>query len=145
MNMKALLAMLIILTCPGAIAQPKAYSFADIQCRNHKQQWQEFLKADEDCVAYFSDEEIALNIDHLYHLKIRSTTHLPNGGIIYLCKDERQEDVTITLIGDERMFVYNAEKRFLINFVQNKVADADRVEPKATAGPVLSTVANAED
>jgi hypothetical protein len=136
---------LIIFTCAGANSQPKAYSFQDIQCRDNKQQWQEFLKADEDCVAYFSEEEIALNIDRLYHLKITSTTHLPNGGVIYLCKDEKQQDMTITLIGDDRMFVYNKETRFQINFLQRQVVQTQVPLPKAAQTSATTTVANAED
>jgi hypothetical protein len=145
MNIKGYLAVLIIFAYAGANSQPKAYSFSDIQCRNDKQQWQEFLKADEDCVAYFSDDEIALNIDRLYHLKIKSTTHLPNGGVVYLCKDEQQHDMTITLIGDDRMFVYNKQARFQINFVQRQVADVQIPLPKAVQTAATTTVANAED
>lgn len=145
MNIKGYLAVLIIFAYAGANSQPKAYSFSDIQCRNNKQQWQEFLKADEDCVAYFSDDEIALNIDRLYHLKIKSTTHLPNGGVVYLCKDEQQHDMTITLIGDDRMFVYNKQARFQINFVQRQVADVQIPLPKAVQTAATTTVANAED
>jgi len=144
MNIKAGLAMLITFFCIGAIAQPKAYTFSDIQTRNHKQQWQEFLKADEDCVAYFSDDEIALNIDRLYHLKVKSMTHLPNKGVIYLCKDENQEDITITLIGNQRMFVYNDQNRFMINFVRTGIADADQPIARPLPGS-QSTVATAQD
>jgi len=143
--MKAWLAVLLTFLCTGANAQPKAYSFSDVQCRDHKQQWQEFLKADEDCVAYFSDDEIALNIDKLYHLKITSTTHLPNKGVIYLCKDDNQQDVTITLIGDDRMFVYDNETRFMVNFIQTEIANAHNATPKATAGPLTSSIATTED
>jgi hypothetical protein len=145
MNMKASLAVLIILLCTSAIAQPKAYTFSEIQCRNHKQQWQEFLKADEDCVAYFSEQEIALNIDKLYHLSIKTTTHLPNKGTIYLCKDDNGHDVTITLIGNDRMFVYNNETRFLINFDRKEIADANKIAPKPVASAANSTVATTED
>jgi hypothetical protein len=145
MNIKAFLAVLIILACAGATAQPKAYSFSDIQYRNHKQQWQEFLKADEDCVAYFSESEIALNIDQLYHLTIKSTTHLPNGGVIYLCKDDAQKDMTITLIGNERMFVYNKEKRFQIIFAKRAIANAQTPLPKAVQTAATTTVATAAD
>jgi hypothetical protein len=43
-------------------------------------------------------------------------THLPDKGIIYLCKDEKQNDITVMLIDDEKMYLYNDSKRFLINF-----------------------------
>ena len=143
MNIKASLAMLIIFFCNGAVAQPKAYSFSEIQSRNNKQQWQEFLKADEDCVAYFSDDGIALNIDRLYHLKIKSMTHLPNKGVIYLCQDENLEDVTITLIGNERMFVYNDQVRLQINFVRTEIAGACRLP--GVNSKVTPTVATTQE
>ena len=141
MNIKALLGVLIMLIGTGATAQPKAYSFSDIQRRDQTQQWREYMKADKDCIAYFSDEKITLNIDHIYHLTVKTITHLPNGGVIYLCADEDENDVTITLIGDDRMFVYDGENRFLINFVQEKVADSQN----PTKTTVTSRIANAED
>lgn len=143
MNIKASLAVLIILTCTGVSAQPKTYSFSSIHVRNEKQQWQEFLKADEDCVAYFSESDIALNIDQLYHLTIKTTTYLPNGGVIFLCKDDAQRDMTITLIGDDRMFVYNKEKRFQVNFVRRELAQARAIAPRTSQ--TATTVATTQD
>ena len=141
MNIKASLAVLIMLTCAAATAQPKAYSFSDIQHRDQTQQWREYMKTDKDCIAYFSDDKITLNIDHVYHLTVKTITHLPNDGVIYLCADEDENDVTITLIGDDRMFVYDGENRFLINFVQEKVADTQNPTKKTVTSPV----ANLED
>lgn len=133
MNMKAVSA-LFVLASFAAFSQPKVYMFDDVQRRNDKQQWDMYLTGDEDCVAYFSEDEIAMNIDRLYHLTIITTTHLPDNGVVYLCKDEKQRDVTVTLIGNERMFFYAENKRFLINF-----------KPSGNPEPTVAAFANAED
>jgi hypothetical protein len=132
MNTKALLALLILLFGPGVFAQPKALLFNEIQYRNNIQQWESFDNID-DRVVYFSPETIDLTIDVFYHLSIVSTTFLPNHGVVYLCKDEKHQNVTVTLIGDERMFVYANNKRFLINF------------KTANRAPETNAFANAED
>ena len=68
--------------------------------------------------ANFSEKEIEVYIGHNYRLDIVKETHLPDDGVIYLCKDEQQHDVTVMLIGDDKMYLYDDQKRFLINFAK---------------------------
>lgn len=115
MNMKALITLLALAACP-CFAQPKVFMLDAVHSRNAQQQWQESLKTDEDCVAYFSDTEISMNIDRLYHLSIVSTNQFTNDGTVYLCKDQNGRKITITLIDNDRMFVYDGDKRMMVEF-----------------------------
>lgn len=130
--MKALTAILLFASAT-AIAQPKVYMLDEVQRRTEKQQWQSYLSGDEDCVVYVDDTTIHANIDQLYHLKIVSTNRLPNDGTVYLCRDEAGRDITITLIGDDRMFLYDEDKRLMINFA------------KPEASQVTASIAHTEE
>lgn len=115
MNLKSLLALSAALLAFCASAQNKEFSFDDIQSRNNLQQWEKYPSSGIRTVS-FTPERIELKVDKAYHLNIIQKTHLPDKGVIYLCKDEKQHDITVMLVSDDRMFLYNDRKRFLINF-----------------------------
>jgi hypothetical protein len=122
---KSLLALFAALLTICVSAQTRSFSFTDVQSRNSLQQWEK-LPGTTLRTAQFTPEKIDLKIDRNYHLKIVQTTHLPDKGAIYLCKDEQQHDITVMLVSDDRMFLYNDKKRFLINFRPATKPVADR-------------------
>lgn len=96
-------------------AQTKEFSFTGYQTSNQQQQWNGLQ-----CVdlrkARFHENRIELTVDRNYRLSVVNKTHLPNKGVVYLCRDQMQRDVTVTLIGSERMFLYADGKRYQISF-----------------------------
>jgi len=125
MRFKILLPLFIVLFSMTVTAQSKSYSFCEIQSRNNLQQWGKSESVG-DRVAHFSPTEINLNIDKDYRLSILSKTTLPDNGVIYLCKDEKANPVTVMLFDNLKMYLYNKSKRFLINFnPANIMASAD--------------------
>ncbi|RZJ28313.1 MAG: hypothetical protein EOO48_10110 [Flavobacterium sp.] len=118
MNCKFLLILPIAaLFTHGAFGQAKVFRFNEIRCRTQTLEWDQPLCI-EDRVVYIAEDSIDVSLDKYYHLTIISTTVLPNHGAIYLCKDELQNDVTVTLVDDNRMFIYDDTKRFQVNFTQ---------------------------
>jgi hypothetical protein len=115
MNCKSLLSLFAALFAMNALAQSKVFSFNEIQCRNNKQQWEKSQNIAERTVR-ISPEKIDVMLDKNYHLNVLTTTFLPDKGAIYLCCDEKQNKVTVMLINDDKMYLYNDTKRFLINF-----------------------------
>jgi hypothetical protein len=115
MSVKSLLALSITLFSFHAFAQSKVLCFNEIQCRNDKQQWEKSQKIDKRTVQIF-DETIEIKLDKDYVLNIISSTLLPNAGVIYLCKDGNQDDVTVTLINNQKMFLYSRNHRYQITF-----------------------------
>ena len=116
---------LFLLTITSVFAQEKVYTFCHSQTRNKNQQWVNNQDTGEHTVS-ITQSEIELEVAHeKYNLKIVTMTHLPDKGVIYLCKDEKLQDVTIMLIADTRMFLYKDTKRFLINFSQPIVMNDD--------------------
>jgi hypothetical protein len=115
MSVKSLLALFITLFCLNTFAQSKVFCFNEIQCRNSKQEWEKSQKIDKRTVQ-ISDKTIEVKLDKDYILSIVSSTLLPNEGVIYLCKDTQQNDVTVTLINDEKMFLYSKTNRYQITF-----------------------------
>lgn len=118
---------LIISTC--VFSQNKTYTFNQFQVRNEVQQWGNVEKICAQTV-HFTDQEIDLSIDQKYHLNIESKTDLPDKGIIYLCKDENLNPITVMIFGNSSMYMYTKNKRFLIYFdekneIVNNVADTD--------------------
>jgi len=109
-------------------AQHKAFSFNQIQTRNSLQEWGNFQYISEQ-IAEFSESNINVSVDKKYNLVIISKTNLPNNGIIYLCKDEKDNPITVMLIDNIKMYLYDKTKRFLINFNKVKtnsvLADSD--------------------
>lgn len=132
MNIKPLFVLYAVLMTICSVAQKKEFSFTQFQIRNSAQQWEKPFRITPRTVR-FSANDIDLKIDKQYHLHIVSTTYLPDNGVIYLCKDEKQKNVTVMLIADSKMFLYSDSKRFQIDFDQpvaitareNYYADAD--------------------
>jgi len=115
MNSKSLLILLAVLFTVTTFGQTKVFQFNEIQCRNKQQKWDKPKKT-EDRIVYISDDSIDLTLDIDYHLTIVTTTLLPDNGAIYLCKDGNQNQVTVTLVNDEKLFLYASNKRFQVNF-----------------------------
>ena len=109
-------------------AQKKTFAFSEIQSRNDRQEWNNSQNVGRR-FASFSPTEINLNIDRDYRLQIVSKTDLPDNGVIYLCKDDLLNSVTVMLIDNIKMYVYSKTHRYLINFdtfkSQNYMAETD--------------------
>ncbi len=115
MNKNALLALCATLFTISTFAQSKVFSFSEIQCRNSHQQWEKSKKIGKRTIQ-FSDQTIEVSLDRDYFLNIVTATLLPDQGVIYLCTDEKQNQVTVTLINNDKMFFYSSNKRYLVNF-----------------------------
>ena len=110
-----LLYLFIVLVPLKIIGQCKILSYNQVQSRNELQEWGKIEKIPNQ-TAEFTADKIKLKIDKDYQLTILSKTNLPAKGIIYLCKDEKSNPVTLMLIDDIKMYLYAKSKRFLINF-----------------------------
>lgn len=115
MNTKGLSTVFVLLISGGVFSQPKVFLYEEIQTRNKKQQWENtreiYTRA-----AWFYADSIEVMADRFYRLAIVTITKLPDDGFVFLCKDQNQNDITVTLIGDDRLFLYDGQKRLLINF-----------------------------
>ena len=109
-------------------AQHKVFSFNEVQTRNNIQQWGKSQYNSPQKVE-FTSNEINLKVDKNYHLTIVSKTDLPDRGVIYLCKDEKSNPITVMLFDNIKMYLYAKTQRFLINFQNPKslkqLADID--------------------
>jgi hypothetical protein len=116
----------------SACAQQKVFAFDHAEMRDTAGRWKPSASFKPRTVC-FSFDKIDLKLDRHYQLRIVSTTHLPNNGVIYICKDQRQHEVTVTLIDREKMYVYDGDRRYLVPFahhplspsVEKSYADAD--------------------
>lgn len=128
MSLKHLFYLVIAALPLKGIAQHKVFSFDQVQSRNDIQEWKNVEKVAEQIVE-FTVDKINLKIDRNYQLTIISKTNLPDKGIIYLCKDEKSNPITVMLIDDIKMYLYAKSKRFLINFKHprglSQLADMD--------------------
>lgn len=128
MTLKKLLPIFLILFPLAASAQNRTFAFSEIQTRNDKQQWSNTQSVGSQ-LARFTPTQIEVKADKDYHLNIVSKTDLPDNGVIYLCKDEKSNPVTVMLIDNVKMYLYSKTKRFLINFDmfagQSIMADTD--------------------
>ena len=115
MSLKNLFYFIVALLPLKGIAQHKVFSYNQIQTRNDFQEWGKVENISNQTVE-FSTDNIKLKIDKNYQLTIVSKTNLPDKGIIYLCKDEKSNPITVMLIDDVKMYLYAKSKRFLINF-----------------------------
>jgi hypothetical protein len=110
------------------MGQHKIFSFDQVQSRNELQEWGKVEKLSNQTVE-FTNDKINLKIDKNYQLTIVSRTNLPDKGIIYLCKDEKSNPITVMLIDDVKMYLYAKTHRFLINFkspvILFQLADTD--------------------
>ncbi len=128
MTLKKLLPLFLIFLTLAVSAQNRTFAFSEIQTRNDKQQWGHSQNVGAQ-LARFTPTQIEVKADTDYHLNIVSKTDLPDNGVIYLCKDEKSNPVTVMLIDNVKMYLYSKTKRFLINFDmfagQNVMADTD--------------------
>lgn len=115
MILKKLFVTLLVLFSISISAQSRSFAFSEIQTRDDKQQWGNSQNIGMQ-TARFTPTQISLKADKDYRLNIISKTDLPDRGAIYLCKDDKSNEVTVTLIDNIKMFVYTKTKRFLINF-----------------------------
>lgn len=118
MSLKNLFYFIVAVLPLKGIAQHKVFSYNQIQTRNDFQEWGKIENISNQTVE-FSADNIKLKIDKNYQLTIVSKTNLPDKGIIYLCKDEKSNPITVMLIDDIKMYLYAKSKRFLINFQQS--------------------------
>lgn len=115
MLFKKLSYLLAVLLPLISAAQHKVFSFDQVQSRNELQEWGKVERIS-DQIVEFTGDQIKLKIDKNYQLTVISKTNLPDKGIIYLCKDEKSNPITVMLIDDIKMYLYAKSKRFLINF-----------------------------
>lgn len=115
MSAKNLFYFIIALLPFRGMAQHKVFSYDQVQSRNELQEWGNVEKISSQTVE-FTNDKISLSIDKSYQLTIISKTNLPDKGIIYLCKDEKSNPITVMLIDDIKMYLYAKTRRFLINF-----------------------------
>ena len=128
MKIKILISIFLGVVSLSCTAQNKVYTYNQIQTRNDSQEWGLIIDVSEQLV-HFTSSEINLNVDKNYCLSIISKTDLPDRGIIYLCKDEETNPVTIMLIDNTKMYFYSKSKRYLINFDDSKtVSFASRID-----------------
>ena len=119
MLIKKLIYCFILIASLSSLAQDRVFTYSQIQTRNDDQEWSAIKNVSEQSVSFTCDE-INLKVDKNYHLNIISKTDLPNNGVIYLCKDEETNPVTVMLIDDSKMYLYSKSKRYLINFDDSK-------------------------
>ena len=115
MSFKTFILPVLIVLSLSVSAQKRTYAFSEVQSRNESRQW-ECAQAVGNRTVCFSPTNIDVKVDRDYHLNIVSKTDLPNKGVIYLCKDDMANQVTVMLIDDIKMYLYSPTKRFLINF-----------------------------
>ena len=119
MLIKKLIYCFILIASLSSLAQNRVFTYSQIQTRNDDQEWSAIKNVSEQTVSFTCDE-LNLKVDKNYHLNIISKTDLPNNGVIYLCKDEDTNPVTVMLIDDSKMYLYSKSKRYLINFDDSK-------------------------
>lgn len=115
MTTKHVFALFAVFASVAIQAQSRELSFTGYKTGNAQRQWDKLQRVSAR-KAYFSDDKIELNIDQNYNLTVVSKSFLPNNGIVYRCKDQAQREVTVTLINNERMFLYSDDKRFEVHF-----------------------------
>ena len=125
MTYKHFLALLALLGAFMASGQNRELDFSGFQASDSEMHWQN-VKRISPRKAKFSDSKIVLALDRNYQLSVQSKKNLPEGGVVYRCKDQQQRDVTITLIGNERMFLYSGKQRYQVTFNNPIVASTQR-------------------
>jgi len=116
----ALLALLGGFTVSG---QSRILDFSGFQRSGSDMKWQNERQLSPR-KAVFTDSRIVLTLDRNYILDVDSKKNLPDGGIVYLCKDQQKRDVTITLIGRERLFLYSGNQRYQVTFAPPLIASS---------------------
>jgi hypothetical protein len=119
MIIRTLIISITLVASLSSIAQNRVFTYSQVQTRDEHQVWNIIENVCLQSVS-FTANEINLKVDKEYHLSIVSKTDLPDKGIIYLCKDEQTNPVTIMLIDDSKMYFYSKNKRYLIHFDDSK-------------------------
>jgi hypothetical protein len=119
MIIRTLIISITLVASLSCIAQNRVFTYSQVQTRDEHQVWNIIENVCLQSVS-FTANEINLKVDKEYHLSIVSKTDLPDKGIIYLCKDEQTNPVTIMLIDDSKMYFYSKNKRYLIHFDDSK-------------------------
>ncbi|RZJ65809.1 MAG: hypothetical protein EOO50_12405 [Flavobacterium sp.] len=115
MTTRHVLTLFAVFAAIAVEAQSKELSFTGYKTGNSNLQWNKPQRVNLR-KAYFSDEKIEFHIDRVYKLSVVKKTDLPNNGVVYICKDQMQQEVTVTLISNQRMFLYCEGKRFEVDF-----------------------------
>ena len=119
MIIRTLITCITLVASLSSIAQNRVFTYSQVQTRDEHQVWNIIENVCLQSVS-FTANEINLKVDKEYHLSIVSKTDLPDKGIIYLCKDEQTNPVTIMLIDDAKIYFYSKNKRYLIHFDDSK-------------------------
>ena len=123
MTCKHFIALFALLATIVASGQTKEYDFNGFQTSGANMRWAA-VKRIAPAKAKFSDSKIVLMLDRKFALDVKSKTNLPDDGVVYLCKDQQSRDVTVTLIANERMFLYSGADRYQVTFNHPIVASA---------------------
>ncbi|RZJ36248.1 MAG: hypothetical protein EOO51_02525 [Flavobacterium sp.] len=132
MNLKMKFVLSLFCLAAACAAQDRSFLFSQVQSRNDAQEWSQATDVGRQ-VAHFTQAKIELTVDRDYWLTIIRKTELPGHGMVYLCRDQYQKPVTVTLFDDEKMLLYNENRRFQIRFehpiamarLKDSYADAD--------------------
>ena len=115
------MALLVLFFSIEIFGQKKELFFTGFRTSDSQMHWQN-VKPLSPRKARFTDSNIDFSLDRNYHLLVQSKKNLPDGGIVYLCKDQQHSDVTITLIGSRLMFLYAGANRYQVAFESPIVA-----------------------
>ncbi len=101
-------------------SQSQTFYYDQIQQRDSSHQWNDPLYIGNQ-KATLTDTTIELTVKSKYELSIISKTLLPGNGAIYLCRDSKQHEVTVMVMPDNKLIVYDDADRFLIDMDQPMV------------------------
>jgi hypothetical protein len=119
------MALFALLAAFAVSGQTKEYDFSGFQTSDSNMKWLA-MKNVGARKAKFSDTKIVFSLDRIFQLSVIDKKDLPNGGKVYRCRDERKKEVTITLIGNDRMFLYSGTDRYQVAFSHPIVASAQQ-------------------
>ena len=115
--------MLVLASAYTAFSQTRIFNYNEVSTRDGQSNWSP-QKNTRLKTAFFSDDRIELSLDRKYDLNIVSTTHLPDKGVVYVCDDQQKSRVTVMLIGNAKMFVYDNRARNRVKLIPRKPAPA---------------------
>ena len=115
MNLKMEFVLLLFCLTMASAAQDRSYVFSHVQTRNIGRQWEPVDNIGQR-LAHFSSSGIEVKIDREYWLTIIKKTQLPQRGMVYLCRDQYQKPVTVTVFDNDKMLLYSDNHRFRIVF-----------------------------
>lgn len=118
--MKLKLLLFLLAVSPLAISQSRVYAFSEVSTRDGNSDWVPQANS-KIRTAQFTDDHIELRLGRHYELDIISTTHLPDKGVVYVCNDQFKSRVTVMLIDETKMFVYDDNNRYLVRLLPRRV------------------------